>query len=353
MLILKNSIDYFLIPSLSALSFILCFVSIIIFKDKKLNDRLYKYLKVKSIYESFLSLITMLRFIHICKDIGCEISNTYFAQIYFVYIYCYLGFVFDALTNFMDILITIERYYTLKHKKESTFYRLVINPTMLIIVNIFFFIYFLPYPIQVQIVSIDQSTVDVAHKNLTIISKSYVLNDDRFNLNLVGYLLLMLIFFLKLIFFTVTTIFSGFILFKLSKRKLSVRYEFNQKRAGNFYLKAVNSESNSTISDLASNKPVKLSNLQKIIVAETKITFMILFIIVNCVLRNLVQTVAMSTPFMNFLSPIFLKLIDSISALIHSILRLVEILLYYIFNIHYRELFQKKIHALKCNSTLS
>lgn len=358
MISLKNSVDFILIPGLSTLSFILCFMSIIIFKDKKLNYRLYKYLKVKSIYDSLLSLITLFRFVYICKDVGCSISDTYFSQFFFVYIYVYFGFICDALTNFMDILITIERYYTLKQKKKSKFYKFIINPTMLIIVNIFLFVYYLPYPMQLEIVSIDRSSVDLSQKNKTTISKSYVLNDDRFNLNLIGYMLLMLIHFLKLIFFIITTIFSGIILYKLSKHKLSIRFGFNKNRAFNskiiqnrYYLKSIDSngksnesniEENSSLSNTNSNKTLKTIHLQKLLLIETKITFMILFMIMNCVLRNLMQTMVLLTPFMTILSPSFIKLIDTFAVSINSILRLADILLYYVFNIHYRELFNKK-----------
>ncbi len=309
-------------------------------------------------------MISFLRIIYFCKENCQGLSETAPVKFFFIYIYVYLGFVFDSLSNLMDIVITIERIYTLKQAKDSKIYRILTSNLSLMLSNIFIFLYFAPIGFNVEVKSHSASS------NMSTSLDRIV--DERYELTQMGYLLILVLFGFKLLFFTTNTLISGIVLYRLSKDKIRFRIEFHQNRFAkrNHYSKKASDEPppDLTLHTIVNikEKRISLENeemlilrsarqtafLQKIQIVEARISFMILFMVAFCVMKNALQTLGILTPFLTFYGGELVQIVDSVVASACNLLRLMDVLLYYLLSSHFRKLFNNKFCCKKSETDL-
>jgi hypothetical protein len=99
-------------PAICLVGLLLCTLSFITFINSKFNKRIYYFLKYKSLVEALILLTGVLSPISSCTD--CATDGGYMTSVYVWAIDHFLRNVLYTIITFIEVLITIDRYQTIK-----------------------------------------------------------------------------------------------------------------------------------------------------------------------------------------------------------------------------------------------
>lgn len=122
----KNDLLFtYICPIVGICGFFLHSLSFMVFSKSDFKELLYKYLKMESLNVLFDLLITALKPIYYCRS--CEVSKTYFAQIYFISFIVYGASIFELSAIINRILSTFCCYILIRNKIIRNKYFFVLN----------------------------------------------------------------------------------------------------------------------------------------------------------------------------------------------------------------------------------
>lgn len=142
-------INVFILPLVSTIGFLLNLLCVIVYFRLKENELLYKYLFVNSISNSIAMLIDALAPIALCGT-HCQISQTYVAQLFYLYGFIYFADVFETFSALIDLIITIDRYFQVENKLKS--FRKIRYQIVLIVLFLICLLFYLPFILKKKII---------------------------------------------------------------------------------------------------------------------------------------------------------------------------------------------------------
>ena len=201
----------FILPFFCFFSIVTNGINILVFFKIKSRDIIYKYMLFNSIADEAYLCGVFFIFLVKCGQF-CQIKDTYAVQIYYKYVYMYATNSIALFSIFLEIIIIVQRYSTLKNRKLLT----NVNRNLcLLCFLIFCFIYQLP---QLSLFEIEQ------RNQTTNYTTKFVASDKSFlkrNLLAMQRLVRLVLCFIII-----------FLLFKLSKISFK-KYEAFQLRITN------------------------------------------------------------------------------------------------------------------------
>ena len=119
----RYMISIILFPLFAVLSLILNLLCIIVIRNEKFTDPLYKYLKFNSIFNAMYCFLMIFRLMTECfgvNSVFCSnIFNTDIVQYFKIYLIFYFGNVLKLLSNITFLSITISRYIMITRKSTK------------------------------------------------------------------------------------------------------------------------------------------------------------------------------------------------------------------------------------------
>ena len=106
----------FILPIICSFSMFTNAINVIVFARIKSRDNIYKYMLINSIADEVYLFGVFFIFLVRCGQF-CQIKDTYMAQFYAHYIYNYTTNSVALFSIFLEILIIVQRYFSLKNKK--------------------------------------------------------------------------------------------------------------------------------------------------------------------------------------------------------------------------------------------
>jgi hypothetical protein len=216
---IELTINLFILPLVSSIGFMLNLLCVVVYyKLKKCSanssgDLLYNYLFVNSISNSIAMFLDTLGPIALCAS-HCQISQTYLAQIYYLYGFIYLADVFETYSSLIDLIISIDRYAKLENRLK--FIRQISHRVLLVGLFILCLLYYIPFVLKKEIKQTVTSANNETRSELHIVYTSSVSDFGRTKFGQV-FVLIQLIF-SELLVLVIMITFNGLLAFSLYKQ---------------------------------------------------------------------------------------------------------------------------------------
>lgn len=145
-------INLFLLPLISSIGFLLNFLCVLVYWRilRVNNDVLYKYLCINSISNSIAMLIDTFSPLALCGD-NCRISQTYSAQLFYLYGFIYFADAFETFSSLIDIVLTVDRFAKVSNRLKN--FRKISYKIIIFILLLISLLYYIPFILKKEIVS--------------------------------------------------------------------------------------------------------------------------------------------------------------------------------------------------------
>ena len=164
----------FILPVICFFSLITNGINILVFFRIKSHDLIYKYMLFNSMADEVYLFGVLFIFLVRCGQF-CQIKDTYLVQVYAHYIYMYATNSVALFSVFLEIMIILQRYFTLKNK---TFLKNVNKTLFLIYLLIFSFVYHIP---QLSVFEIERKNQTFNSTFVRVIyTRTFVANNKSF-----------------------------------------------------------------------------------------------------------------------------------------------------------------------------
>lgn len=153
---------YLVLPAICLFGCFTNLINIAVLLNSKMKDITFKYILATSLSDLVYLFLCSYSFIEICSD--CPLHNSYFTQIYIIFIDSYFTSCLAIFVIFIDIAISLIRYSVLKNKTylQSLNYYLVILFLFLLAL-----IYYLPVLFFYEIMPtqhLNQTSIDTTNQ---------------------------------------------------------------------------------------------------------------------------------------------------------------------------------------------
>ena len=164
---LELIINIFMLPFISSIGFLLNLLCAVVYWQimRKNNKVMYRYLFISSVVNSLAMLVDALATMPLCGQY-CSVSQTYFAQAFYLYGFIYLADVLETFNFMIDIVITIDRYIEVS-RRPHFFKKRAYKWIMTTLLCIGCFLFYIPFVLKKKIEFVS------AEKGYTLVTSEF------------------------------------------------------------------------------------------------------------------------------------------------------------------------------------
>jgi hypothetical protein len=159
----ENIWNTFVLPTICFASMLTNLLNINVLSKLKSVDRIYNYMYLKSITNTFYLLICFFAFLYKCGNF-CELESNFLVRLYQFYLSLYASSCLAMFDLLIEIIISFNRYLTISNSKwfKNVHVNLVVYPCLL-----FSFIFYLPrlFFYQIKVSNSINSTLEFGYES--------------------------------------------------------------------------------------------------------------------------------------------------------------------------------------------